>query len=166
MDESLRNLIDQHLTDPLKQYQLAGIAADSVKEFVLGEMQVAIREGDREAWQTLLGMTHSIADSCVKADVLNNLLVMPGHELHQEVTMEIQQLRNPSSIPYIRKVLESGFGTLEYTRSEHEVIAKWFSHALAKINTPESLALIREFASSRNEGIAKEMSYRLERIND
>ena len=164
MDKSLSKLLREHWADPSKQYQLAGITADGVKDFVLREMHVAIEGRDWEAWQALLGVTYAIADHQVKADVLNSLLVMPGHTLHQEATMEIQQLRSSSSVPYIRRMLESNFETLEYTCSEHETIAKWFSHALAKINTPESIAVIREFSVFGNEGIAREMKYRLERI--
>jgi hypothetical protein len=164
MDKSLRELLDRHPTDPLKQYELAGITADGVKEFVLSEMRSAITRRDWEAWYTLLEMSRSIAEPRIKADVLNHLLVMPGHQLHQEVTRAIQLLRSPSSIPYIRTMLESGFETLKYTCSEDGAIAKWFSHALADINTPESIALIREFASSGNRDIAEEMRYRLERI--
>ena len=53
---------------------------------------------------------------------------------------------------------------LEYTASDDDVIAKWFSHALADINTPEAIEVIREFSKSANPGIAEEMNYRLEKI--
>ena len=100
----------------------------------------------------------------VKADVLNGLLVMPGHELHQEVTMEIQRLKSLSSVPCIRSVLEGGFDFLAYTSSGDEVIAKWFSHALAKIGTREAIEVIKEFSVADNVGIAEEMSYRLGKL--
>ena len=74
-------------------------------------------------------------------------------------------LRSPSSIPYIRQVLAGGFLMLEYTCSEPGVIAKWFSHALADINTPEAISVIREFAGSSDPGVAEEMAYRLKRLN-
>ncbi len=54
---------------------------------------------------------------------------------------------------------------LEYTCSEPGVIAKWFSHALADINTPESIALIKEIATSGKPEVAEEMAYRLRRLN-
>ncbi|WP_223572502.1 hypothetical protein [Xanthomonas citri] len=53
----------------------------------------------------------------------------------------------------------------EYTCSEPGVIAKWFSHALADIYTPESIAVIEEFAKCSDPEIAEEMTYRLRRIN-
>ncbi|MCC8505261.1 hypothetical protein ACE8C3_04020, partial [Xanthomonas euvesicatoria pv. euvesicatoria] len=89
----------------------------------------------------------------------------PGHELHQEITREIQLLRRPSSVTYIRQVLANGFQMFEYTCSEPGVIAKWFSHALADIDTPESIAVIEEFAKCSDPEIAEEMTYRLRRIN-
>lgn len=137
----------------------------SIKQKVLSDMALAIAEHDWQASYALLSSVRAIEDPDERADVLNNLLVMPGHELHQEVTREIQKLRSPSSVPYIRQILTAGFGMLEYTCSEPGVIAKWFSHALADINTPESIALIRAFASASDPEVAKEMEYRLRRLN-
>lgn len=137
----------------------------TIKEKVLREMAAAIVENDWQATYDLLALTQSISDQEQKVDVFNNLLVMPGHELHQEVTREIQLLRSPSSVPYIRRVLEDGFQIFEYTCSEPGVIAKWFSHALADINTPESIAVIEEFAKSGEPEVADEMAYRLRRLN-
>lgn len=136
-----------------------------IKEKVLREMAAAIVENDWQATYDLLALTRSISDQEQKVDVFNNLLVMPGHELHQEVMREIQLLRSPSSVPYIRWVLEGGFQMFEYTCSEPGVIAKWFSHALADINTPESIAIIEEFAKSGEPEVAEEMAYRLRRVN-
>ena len=139
--------------------------AATIKEKILGDMVAAIAEHDWRATYELLSLARAIEDPEQRADVFNNLLLMPGHELHQEVTREIQKLRSPSSIPYLRKVLASGFPMLEYTCAEPEVIAKWFSHALADINTPEAIAVIREFASSNEPGVAEEMAYRLRRFD-
>ena len=108
---------------------------------ILDKILIAIAESDREAWDALFDVTCAIEDSEMKADVLNNLLVMPGHELHQQVAMEIQGLKSPSSVPYIRSVLANGFDYLAYTCSEDGTIAKWFSHALAEIGTPVQAAL-------------------------
>jgi hypothetical protein len=139
--------------------------AVTIKEKVLREMAAAILVNDWQATYDLLALTRSISSQEQKVDVFNNLLVMPGHELHQEVTRQIQLLRSPSSVPYIRRVLEDGFQMFEYTCSEPGVIAKWFSHALADINTPESIAVIEEFAKSGEPEIAEEMAYRLRRVN-
>jgi hypothetical protein len=138
---------------------------ETVKQKILREMAVAIAESDWQASYALLDLARTIGDREQRADVLNNLLVMPGHELHQEVTREIQKLRSPSSVPYIRQVLANGFRMFDYTCSEPGVIAKWFSHALADINTPESIALIKEFTGSSDPEVAEEMAYRLGRLN-
>ena len=164
MDRDLRQLLDNNRGDVLLQYKLAGAAEDTVKDYILREIAVAIEEKDWKAWDTLFGMTCKIKDPDVKADTLNNLLVMPGHQLHQEITFEIQRLCSPSSVPYIRQVLESNFTFLAYTCSEHGSIAKWFSHALARINTQEAIDLIVEYSQSGDADIAEEMRYRLARI--
>lgn len=164
MDRELRKSLDEHTNDIVKQYQIAGITPATVKTYIFREMATAIIDRDREAWNTLLTMAGGIEDTVVYADVLNGLLAMPGHELHQEVTMRIQRLKSPSSIPYIRSILQGGFDFLAYTCSDDEVIAKWFSHALAKIGTPKAIEVIKEFSAAENPGIAKEMSYRLSKL--
>jgi hypothetical protein len=163
MDGTLRKLLESHSDNVSMQYQVAGITGDTVKQFILREMSTAIAEQDWEAWYTLFGLVRTIADPNTRADALNCLLVMPGHELHQEIARAIQELRDPSSVPYIRQMLVDDFAMLEYTCSDATVIAKWFSHALADINTPEAIALIEEFSRSGNPGIAEEMAYRLKR---
>ncbi len=111
-------------------------------------MAAAIEEDDWDASSDLVYLTETIDDPEVRVDVLNSLLMMPGHKHHQAVTMKIQQLGSPLSVPYIRQVLADGLQMFEYTFSEVGVIAKWFSHALASINTAESIALITPTQSS------------------
>lgn len=90
----------------------------AIKEEVLREMATAIANNDWQATYDLFSLAQSIPDLEQKVDVFNRLLVMPGHELHQEVTREIQLLRSPSSVTYIRQVLANGFQTFQYTCSE------------------------------------------------
>ncbi|EHR8835434.1 hypothetical protein ABJ851_001066 [Shigella flexneri] len=97
-------------------------------------------------------------------DILNLLLVTSGHYHHQEVAMELQQIGDPSTIPYVRQVFAQGFDYLDYTCSDSGAIAKWFSHLLWRIGTPEALALIQEYSKHPDEGIRQEMQYRLRRI--
>lgn len=164
MDSESRKLLDEHTNNTARQYQIAGITPATVKSYILSEMATAIVGRDWKASYTLLALARAIENPEVKADVLNGLLVMPGHELHQEVTIEIQRLKSPSSVSYIRSVLGGGFDFLAYTSSEDEVIAKWFSHALAKIGTPEAIEVIKEFSVADNAGIAEEMRYRLGKL--
>ena len=165
MDEELRKLLDEYKHDVPRLYKFAGVTAATVKPYILAELEIAIGARDRDAYDTLFAMACSIENPVIKADTLNGLLVMPGHEHHQRVTMEIQRLRSPSSVPFIRAMFERGFESLEYTCSEDGAIAKWFSHALAKIGTPEAISLIIELADSDNAEIASEMAYRLGKLN-
>ncbi len=73
----------------------------AIKEKVLREMAAAIANNDWQATYDLISLAQSIPDLEQKVDVFNRLLVLPGHELHQEVTREIQLLRSPSSVTYI-----------------------------------------------------------------
>lgn len=45
--------------------------------------------------------------------VLNELLITPGHQRHQEIAKLLQDLKSPSTVPFVRKALESNFDYLE-----------------------------------------------------
>ena len=97
-------------------------------------------------------------------DELNILLLDPNHRKHQIITKKIQDLGNPKSIPFIREALKSNFDYLEYTGSDSDAIAKWFSWALFAIGTKEAIAIIKEYTKSDDEGIRNEMVYRLNKV--
>lgn len=164
MDQHLLLQLNQLRGNIEQQYQLTHTDESTVTTFILREMVCAQGDKDWEVWDTLLGMALAIDDDAIKANVLNQLLIMPSHQLHQEVTREIQFLGHPSSVPYIRQVLESNFDFLAYTCSCDAAIAKWFSHALADIGSAEAIDLIYEFRDRDNPEIAEEMAYRLARL--
>jgi hypothetical protein len=97
-------------------------------------------------------------------DVLNELLLVPFHYHHQEITRVLQDIKSPSSVPYIRKVFETGFDYLDYNFSGFGAIAKWFSWALYSIGTTEAIDLMKEYANSADEEIRQEMRYRLNKL--
>lgn len=97
-------------------------------------------------------------------DLLNELLVNTDHNQHQMVARTLQRIKSPSTIPFIKRALDSNFDYLEYTCSDHEVIAKWFSWILSSINTKEAISLMEEYSKSANEGIRNEMTYRLRKF--
>ena len=165
MNKKFRELLEEYKENASIQFELAEITEENAPAYLAKEMSVAISEQDWNAWQTLFEMACSIDSYDVKAAALNELLLMPGHNLHQEITREIQLFAHPSSVTAIRKILEQGFSMFEYTCSEDSVIAKWFSHALAGIGTSEAIEVIKQFAQSSNEEVASEMKYRLEKIH-
>ena len=123
-------------------------------------VQAALERGDGAEIDALLDWN----EPRLPVDVLNRLLVMPGHQQHQLVARALQSLRDPSTVPFACSVLDNGFGPLAYTCSEDETIAKWFSWLLHDIGTPEAIAAIKRYARSSNAGIAAEMQYRLARM--
>jgi hypothetical protein len=74
-------------------------------------------------------------------------------------------LKTPSSVPFIRKVLESKFEGIPYNGSNSRSMAKWFSWALYSIGTEEAIEVIKDHANSEDEGIREEMRYRLKKLN-
>ncbi len=97
-------------------------------------------------------------------NLLNELVLDKSHNQHQYIVLKIQKTADPSSVPYLRQALENGFAIYQYTCSDDDTIAKWFSHALYSIGTAEAIRGIKDFAVSENELIAKEMQYRLSKI--
>ena len=103
-------------------------------------------------------------DPAMFTDLLNELLIKPGHLSHQQVARALQKIRSPTSIPFIERALESGFSYLDYMCSEPEVLAKWFSWLLFDIGTHEAVELMRRFAESDDPAIRDEMRYRLAKL--
>jgi hypothetical protein len=97
-------------------------------------------------------------------DLLNELLINPYHKSHQQIAKVLQGIASPTTVPFVQKAFETNFDYLNYTCSDSDVIAKWFSWILFKIGTSDAIKMIKEFTHSPNEGIAKEMLYRLKKI--
>lgn len=112
-------------------------------------------------------LVYLVYDSDQKAacrDGLHQLLLLPFHRSHQRVVFTLQALRDPGSVPFLRQALAMPWLYVAYDYHESEVIAKWFSHALAAIGTPEAIQVLHEFAQSPDPGIRAEMQYRLTKL--
>jgi HEAT repeat protein len=124
----------------------------------------SIKEGNREELDDVVLELLQLENISNYVDLLNELLLVPFHYQHQAITKALQDIKSPSSVSFIRKVLETKFDYLEYTCSESNAIAKWFSWALYCIGTEEAIKLMKEYANSEDEGIRKEMRYRLNKL--
>jgi hypothetical protein len=133
-------------------------------EILISKIEKAISKNDNESLQSLMEELELVEMSPEFISILNQLLVNKNHKKHQFITRCIQDLKSPTSISFIQKALESNFDYLQYTCSEDIVIAKWFSHALAKIGTTEAINLMKFYTKSENEGIKTEMMYRLNKL--
>jgi len=132
--------------------------------YVCRLVKAGIGSGDLEALNLAICLLFTARHQPEYLHLYNCLLVTPHHYHHQEVARELQALKSPSTIPFARQVLESDFAWLAYTCSDSGAIAKWFSHLLWDIGTPEAEALIREYSHADDEGIRREMLYRLQRM--
>jgi hypothetical protein len=133
-------------------------------EYIKQEFDIAVKAKDRRLIEYVMDIIYLSRSGIKFIDELNQLVLTPEHKRHQELVMVIQELKDPSSIPFLQKALENGFDIYKYTCSEDDVIAKWFSHALCSIGTTEATQVIKDFSKSENEEIAKEMKYRLSKI--
>jgi HEAT repeat protein len=135
------------------------------KHFAVEVEEATIRK-DKEGIELLILLLWPLWRDHEYIDTLNKLLLSPYHQRHQEIARKLQKIKSPTSIPFVRKALESNFTYLAYTCSESGVIAKWFSWILAEIGTEEAVELLNEYSHSSDEGVRSEMLYRLERIEE
>jgi hypothetical protein len=135
-------------------------------EFVRTEMINAIATSAPDEIQMTLNLIWLSGDISKYVDILNELIINPNHRNHQEIVKTLQDFApSPSTVPFVRKALESNFDYLEYTCSESDAIAKWFSWLLYSIGTTEAIDLMKEYSSSSDEGIRNEMLYRLKKVH-
>ena len=150
------------LNDFLKQFS---VNLKSDYNFIRIEMEAAIQSADPYRIQITIPLIWFSADISNFVDLLNGLLINSNHKSHQLITKNLQDTApSPTTVPFVRKALESNFDYLEYTCSDSDAIAKWFSHLLYAIGTEDAIDLIKEYSNSKNEGIANEMQYRLSKI--
>ena len=151
-----------------KEYFLKKFSVDIKKEteFVKTEIKSVIDSSNPEEIEMLISLIWLTGNSFSFLDELNELLVNPNHSSHQVIAKELQNIANPKTIPFIRKALETNFDYLEYTCSESDAIAKWFSHLLFSIGTDEAFELMKEYSNSKDIGVAKEMKYRLTKVKN
>lgn len=135
-------------------------------DFIKGELKQAINSKDEEKIERAISLIWIYNNDKQFIDELNLLLLDTNHKSHQVITKTIQDLRNPISIPFIKKALESNFNYLEYTCSESAVIAKWFSWALFSIGTEEAIEIIKKYTKAEDKGIRNEMIYRLNKVKE
>jgi hypothetical protein len=135
------------------------------ESYIATEVRSAIQTNDpHEIDQSIHLMW--LSDSVIAfTDLLNELLINPNHTQHQYIAKALQDdVKSPSSIPFIEKALATHFDYLAYTCSESGVIAKWFSWLLYEIGTPEAIAVMQRYSDDPDEGIGNEMKYRLAKV--
>ena len=137
----------------------------SDNDYIRTEMEAAIQSADTDRIQMTIPLIWFSADISNFIDLLNDLLINPNHRSHQVIAKNLQDLApSPTTVPYVRKVLETNFDYLKYTYSDSDAIAKWFSWLLYSIGTDEAINLMKEYSDSTDAGIANEMRYRLTKV--
>lgn len=134
--------------------------------FVRTEITNAIETKDPSEIQIKLALIWLSGNITKYVDILNGLLINPNHRNHQLIAKKLQDYApSPTTVPFVRKALESNFEYLAYTCSDSGTIAKWFSWLLYSIGTTEAIELMKEYSNSSDEGIRKEMLYRLKKAS-
>jgi hypothetical protein len=135
------------------------------ESYITTEVRNAIQTADPDEIDQSIYLMWLSDNKIAFADLLNELLVNPNHTQHQYIAKALQDdVKSPSSIPFIDKALATHFDYLDYTCSESGVIAKWFSWLLYEIGTPEAIAVMQRYADDQDEGISNEMKHRLAKV--
>jgi hypothetical protein len=134
-------------------------------EYIGKEVIDAIQKGDSDNLEMVLKLIWLLDGFPERTHLLNMLLVAPNHISHQRIARELQIVKDPSTVPYVRHALAKGFDYLEYTCSESNAIAKWFSWILFAIGTEEAIQVMKDYSKASDDGVRGEMLYRLKKVN-
>ena len=137
----------------------------SDESYIATEVRNAIQTNDPDEINQSIHLMWLSNNVIAFKDLLNELLVNPNHTQHQYIAKALQDdVKSPSSIPFIEKALATHFDYLAYTCSDSGVIAKWFSWLLYEIGTPEAIAIMQRHGDDPDEGIGNEMKHRLAKV--
>jgi len=99
------------------------------------------------------------------AACLCEMLLVREHDRHQELVRQLQLMAEASAVPYLVEALNSNLDHMvEYNGSGSGVVAKWFSHALFDIGTPEAIEALKALSAHSDTEVRDEMAYRLTRL--
>src|SRR5689334_5767380 len=94
-------------------------------DFVRVEMINAIKIADPDEIQMTLALIWLSGDISKHIGILNELLINPNHRNHQLIAKNLQDYApDASTVPFVRKALESNFEYLHYTSSDSRTITK------------------------------------------
>lgn len=124
-----------------------------------------IEKKDSDRLQSALILLWTIGREKEQIDILNQLLLEDWHTKYEDIIHEIQKQKNPSSIPFIKKAIQSKY---EYLSSYGTGVREFINqcgHALKNINTKDSINVIYDLSKSSNSVLKDEMLYRISKID-
>ncbi len=85
----------------------------SDNHFIYTEIQTAIESDDPAKLKLVIPLIWISDDISRFLDLLNELLINPNHKSHQRIAKTLQdKLPRPTTVPFVRKVLETNFDYL------------------------------------------------------
>ena len=129
---------------------------------ICGDLQEACDRRDAEAVDIFLYLGSALSYDYHCIEVLNNLLVQPWHEKHEEIVRILGLYRHETSVDYLYKAAISEFDYLEY--DEDYVFADKCIRLLAKIKSVNSVSKLEILSENTNEFISKSAIKQLSRV--
>jgi hypothetical protein len=96
--------------------------------------------------------------------ILHKLILAHWHHRHEDIIHELQRIKNPESIPFIKQAMQTKYDYLEAYGTGVRQFINQCGHALASIGNKEAIETIKELTLSATPVLKDEMLYRISRI--
>lgn len=84
-------------------------------------------------------------DDGSRVPIMIQLLILDGHDRHEDIVFDLGLIGDPAAIPAIAKAAETTFQYMVRWQNHHEFQRKC-AYALARIGTPESREVLEHLA--------------------
>jgi hypothetical protein len=127
-------------------------------------LQQVFEERSADGVEMALCLVSHFASFTECVPLLCDLLLSDFHFRHEDIIRHLQDAADPYAIPFLQKAiaLKPDLHYMDY--DDYGSYYKKCLWALRAIDTPESIAAIREFAAAGNPLIRREAEYRLSKI--
>jgi len=122
-------------------------------------LENALAKQDADGVENVLSEEITREDDCVP--VLAKLLTCDWHESHEDITLTLQQLKDPRAVETLQQVAGMKFDYLRYNDSQ--ALARKCTWALADIGTPEAKTALQSIAQWPDSVVAGYARKRLDR---
>ena len=114
--------------------------------------------------ESALTILYALDENNNLIDFIHQLLLAPWHTKYEALVHELQQRKQPESVPFIKEAMQKKFPYPESYETGTRQFINQCGHALWSIGTEAAIQAIRELSESQDPVLRDEMCYRLSRI--
>jgi HEAT repeat protein len=156
LGEEQRSIIMQLTTGTLGRSEFERLflcepANEPARTVALLERAHVDRNADDVDYALLLA--HTVGLTAAHVPILNQLLLEPWHQKHEDIASVLQRLQDPRGVESLYTAAQATHAYLDY--DEVFGLARKCTWALAKIGTPEALESLRRLAKGASSEIVR-----------